>query len=570
MKQIIVLPIIILISVLAGIFPSKKYTSILFEHTAYYFIFATFFLWTACLGRLYFAKLKSILLNHCGGLLLSVILIAFIFCIAPPKFKVLADETNLVGISMAMHQSKKASLPLRGFNIDYRKPDYDSQIDKRPIFFPFLVSLVHALRGYSANNGFVVNFICGVLILFIFYLFIKNHFPRLYAYLGILMVASLPNFVVWITSSGFEALNLLFIVLTLFLFNKSISTRSMQHVEFLFLTLVLVSQCRYESVIFALAIFFLLPILLNKESMASFSFITFVTPILFIPILWLPRLWANRPVIDKMAMGTVQVPSLFEAFSASNLLSNSSTNLIVFLGFDPHLGFSGIIAIMSIAGSYLMTKRFIFDRRNSGMHFRNMWLFSAATFCLLYAVQASFYLGNMTLYTQNRFALAYLPVMVFPAVYFIHRFLNQAHISKKILVVIFFSFHMIYFWPYGSQQLLVDTGSVPYEYNKMLGYLRDRFNPDANILVIAERPYYYIIHYKGAVDFAYANQNMDKISEFYGKEFDDILVIQKCRYDTKSPLESNRLAKADRLVKLSDLNLTQTEYLRISKLINPS
>ena len=131
------------------------------------------------------------------------------------------------------------------------------------------------------------------------------HFPRLYALISILIVASLPNFVIWVTSSGFETLNLFFIVLTLFLFNKVIATKSIQHAELLFLTLVLVSQCRYESIIFAVAILFLLPIFLNKKSLAGFSIITYLTPTLFIPVLWLPRLYADRPIIDKMVMGKI-------------------------------------------------------------------------------------------------------------------------------------------------------------------------------------------------------------------------------------------------------------------------
>ena len=171
MKQIIVLLIIIFASILAGILPSKKYILILFEYTGYYFVFVAFFVWVAFLFKFYFSQLKFLLRNHYDGLLLSAVLIVLIFCIAPPKFKVLSDETNLVGISMAMYQSKKASLPLRGFNVDFQKPEYFSKIDKRPILYPLLVSFVHTLRGYSAYNGFVVNFICGFMVLFLFYLF---------------------------------------------------------------------------------------------------------------------------------------------------------------------------------------------------------------------------------------------------------------------------------------------------------------------------------------------------------------------------------------------------------------
>jgi len=470
---------------------------------------------------------------------------------------------------MSMYQSKKTSLPIQGFNQDYWSSDYQSSIDKRSLLYPLLVSFVHSLRGYSAYNGFVVNFIFGILALFIFYLFIVEHFPRLYAVISILIIASLPNFVMWVTSSGFETLNLFFIICTLHLFNKVIVSRNIQKTELFFLTLVLVSQCRYESIIFTLAFLFLLPWLLKKESIADFSIIMYLIPVLFIPIIWLTRLYANLPVVNKVLNGVASVPNLYDAFSFSNLISNSATNLIVFSGLDPHLGFSWIVSAMSLAGFYLMTKRLIVDRQSTSLQFRIMWLYGVATFCLLYFIQVSFYLGNMALYTQNRFAMAYLPFMVFPAVFFVHRFLNHANLSKKIFVFIFFVFHLLYFWPYGSQQLLVHTGSIPYEYNKTLSYLNDHFKQNSNILIISARPNLYIVHYKGAVDFTYANQNTEKIRDHYGKEFDHILVLQKCLYKTRTPLNTNRLNNSYQLAYLETLKLTQTEYLKISKLINP-
>ena len=569
MLKLTILGILICASILAGMLPSPKSIYFILEYSGYYFILFSFFLWLAHLIKLNFAQLKLILLKHYDGLLLSSILMLLIFCIAPPKFKILNDETNLVGVSMSMYQSKKASLPIQGVNLDYRQPEYKTTIGKRPLLYPLLVSFIHSLRGYSAYNGFVANFILGILALFVIYLFICDYFPRIYALLSILILASLPNFVLWVTSSGFETLNLFFIVCTIFLFKKVLTSRSIQQAELFFLTLVLLSQCRYESIIFTIAILFLLPMLLDKKSISEFSFLTFITPVLFIPIIWQPRLYAGQPVVNKVGSAVVQTPNLLQSFSFSNIFSNSASNLTVFLGLDPHLGFSWMVSAISIAGFYQMTKRLIVDYRSKSSQFRTMWYFTAATFCLLYLVQVSFYLGNMTIYTQNRFAMAYLPCMVVPAVFFIHEILNKAHISKKILVVIFFVFHLLYFWPYGSQQLLVNTGSIPYEYNTTLRYLKDTFKRNTNILIISERPNLYIVHYKGAVDFAYANQNGDKIRDHYGKEFDHILVLQKFLYKTRAPLKNQHLNHSYRLAELKNLNLTQTEYLKISKLIDP-
>lgn len=568
MRKLIIIFIIICASLLIGLLTPKPHISFIFEHLGYYFILVSFFLWVNQLFKLYRKKIKAFFRQHYIGLILSVILMVFIFCMAPPKFKVLSDESNLIGVSMAMYQSQKASLPLKGFNFEYKKPEYHSIIDKRPLLFPFLVSLVHSIRGYSAFNGFVVNFIAGVGVLFMFYVFVYTHFSRIYGLLSILMLASLPVFVTWVTSSGFETLNLFFIIFTIFLFNKVIVTRSMPHAELLFLTLVLVSQCRYESVIFTVAILFLIPMLFKKESISALSVITFMTPILFIPVIWSPRLYADLPDINRVGAILIQVPSLYDAFSFTNLLENTRQNLIALLGLDPYLGFSPVIALMAIGGFFLLTKKLIVRYRSTSGEFRTMWFFGVVTFCLLYLIQFSFYRGDLTIFTQNRFATVYLPYIAFPAVFLVYSLMKPASRNPRNWVVIFFIFHLLFFWSFGSQQRFVNVGSLPYEYSKTLNFMKTRFKNNSNLLIIAERPNIYLIHYRGAVDFSFANQNMDQFKNMYNKEFDHILVLQKIDYQSQAPLVANRIEAAYRLEKVSEIKLTQSTYMIISEILD--
>ena len=568
MRKIIFLVSIICTSLLIGIFTPKHYISAIYEDFGYYAILASFILWVVSLSKIYFNKIKEFFVEHYQGLSLSVFMLVLIFCIAPPKFKVLSDEANLIGVSMAMYQSKKASLPFKGFNHEYKKPEYNSVIDKRPLLYPLLVSLVHSVRGYSAFNGFVVNFMAGVGVLLIFYLLVSAHFSRIYGLLSILMFASLPGFVTWVTSSGFEAVNLFFIVFTIFLFNKVVTTRSIQHAELLFLTLVLVSQCRYESVIFTIAILFLLPVLLKKDSISELSIISFVTPILFIPVIWSPRLYADLPDINRVGTTLIQVPSLYDAFSLTNLLENNQQNLIALLGLVPYLGFSPLISFLAIGGFILLTKKLIFSYRDTGLEFKTMWLFGVATFSLLYIIQFSFYRGDLTIFTQNRFATVYFPYVLFSAVFFIHTIFKTANGIKINVVVLFFIFHLLFFWPFGSQQRFVNAGSLPYEYNKSLMFLKENFKNNSNILIVAERPNIYIIHYRGAVDFAFANENLDKIKNIHSKEFDHILVLQKIDYKNQKPLARNGIDAAYRLQKLSDIKLTQSTYMKVSEILD--
>jgi hypothetical protein len=212
-----------------------------------------------------------------------------------------------------MYQSKKASLPLRGFNVDFQKPEYlRLQSTRDQCLYPLLdFFCTHYCEDIRPITDLLLISFAGFWSLFIFYLFIYEHLPRIYALISLLIIASLPIFVIWVTSSGFETLNLFFILVTLYIFNKALSTRSIRHAELLLLTLVLVSQCRYESAIFTVAILFLLPIHFNKKSIASLSISTYLTPILFIPTFGLTRLYADRPIVDKMAMGAVHVPEVY-------------------------------------------------------------------------------------------------------------------------------------------------------------------------------------------------------------------------------------------------------------------
>jgi hypothetical protein len=190
------------------------------------------------------------------------------------------------------------------------------------------------------------------------------------------------------------------------------------------------------------------------------------------------------------------------------------------------------------------------------------------TFCLLYLIQFSFYRGDLTIFTQNRFATVYFPYILFSAIFFIHSILNRAKGDKEIIVVLLFVFHLLFFWPYGSQQRFVNIGSLPYEYGKTLNFLKENFKNNTHLLIIAERPNLYIVHYRGAVDFSYANQHAEKIKSVYAKEFDHILVLQKFDYKTQTPLERNRIDASYRLRKLSKINLTQSTYLKISEIMD--
>lgn len=573
-KQLLLLAFIILISLLAGLLPSPETVSVLFKHTAYYFIFITVFLWVLVFCTLYLLKLKRLVVHHYAGILISAVAIVLIFHMSPPKVKILADEANLAGTAMSLYQNKTASIPLKGFCQEYKPSDYTSKIDKKPILFPLLVSFIHTLLGYSASNGFIVNFFSGFLCLFVLYLFVSRYFSRFYGILSVMILASLPIFVVWVTSSGCEALNLLFILLAFYMFGKLVQNKKTPHAELFFLTLVLLAQCRFESIAFTVALLLILPVLYKQKILYNFSLILYLIPVLYIPFVWQPRLYMEFPDINKMVSAHgeqlfVQTPSLYHSFSFTNLFVNTTQNMFIFLGFDPHLGFSFVVSILAISGVYLMFRRLILlPLGELDSRFIYMALYGTVSFTLLYCILFSFYMGDLSIATQNRFALAFVPCMVIPLLYWLHRlqakYNSRFHIN--ILICLMVVFHLLYLWPYGARQIISNRLAASYEYNTVVRYINSKYKYNKNLLIISDKPNYYLIHYSGSVDFSYAKNNKKKISNELIKQFDQILVLQRCFYTKDAYRVKTKLDGIFNITEIKRFNITPAMFVILSEL----
>ena len=169
-------------------------------------------------------------------------------------FKIVMDEIMLLGASMSMHFDKTAVVPMRGHDIQGAFVLLDGMMDKRPLFFPFLVSLLHDLTGYRPANAFVLN---GALAFG--FLALVNHVGRLLAgrvagWLGVALFAGLPLLAHNATGGGFELLNLVMILATLLLGARWIERRDEVALTAFCFSAILLAQVRYESVIYLLPV----------------------------------------------------------------------------------------------------------------------------------------------------------------------------------------------------------------------------------------------------------------------------------------------------------------------------
>ncbi len=169
-------------------------------------------------------------------------------------FKILMDEVMLLGTSMSMHFDKTALVPMRGHDIQGAFQLMAGQLDKRPLFQPFLVSLLHDLTGYRPENVFVLNTILTFVLLALTYVTGCRISGRGAGAVAVLLLTSLPLLAQNATGGGFELLNLVMILSTLLLGMRFVKRRDGASLEAFGLSGILLAQTRYESVLFLLPV----------------------------------------------------------------------------------------------------------------------------------------------------------------------------------------------------------------------------------------------------------------------------------------------------------------------------
>src|SRR5262249_13002962 len=147
----------------------------------------------------------------------ALVVTALSFCIVPPAYRVLADETNLISTSLSLSLDRSLNNIIAMMHVtDDRLQIVQQSIATRPALFPFLVAHLHLLFGYHACFGFVVNFFVGVTTLVVIVFIGRELFGLTYGVLAAALLAAFPLYTLVVTSAGFDALNAC-LFLTLFL-----------------------------------------------------------------------------------------------------------------------------------------------------------------------------------------------------------------------------------------------------------------------------------------------------------------------------------------------------------------
>ena len=150
----------------------------------------------------------------------------------------------------------------------------------RPLFFPFLVSLLHDVTGYRPANAFVLNGALTFTFLSLVFVAGRMLAGRMAGWLGVVLLAGLPLLAHNSTGGGFELLNLTMILATLLLGVRWLDQRDGNSLTAFCFSGLLLAQVRYESVIFVLPVALLVAFVWLRERRVILTW-----PVIFAPLL---------------------------------------------------------------------------------------------------------------------------------------------------------------------------------------------------------------------------------------------------------------------------------------------
>ena len=499
-----------------------------------------------------------------GILLLAALVTGAMFLVSPAQFRVLADETNLVSVSYSMFMGQSFANVTESLYFYQQHHPLSSTLDIRPNFYPFLIYVVHVLKGYSPFNGFVVNYVAGAASLWLMYHLLRYWFRWQIALFGLFALAAFPVFVLWVTASGFEIVNLAMALLAFYLLCQYLETRSGRVLERLLLTLVLLAQTRYESAVIVIAIVTVLAVSMRPVFLDRLSWRLAAIPWLFLPVAWHRLIKTDKT--DYQVYGSDQI------FSIDNLLNNLLPALDYFSAKYAWYGTVEWIFYLGVAGFLVGVVRILMRRHQLSQTSEYLFLAAALSLLGLIVVVFSYYWGNLTLAFTLRLGIIFIPFMVVGACYLLHEvsamLISERNTSglNKVLVAAGVSLMFLY-WPVAARNEGVEKLTLNRLYQNTLAYLYEHY-PDHNNLIVTDRPGMYTVHQWGAVSSAYANNKYGKILEGLERRlYQDVIVIQEIAYDTGESIDATAVPEQLQLEPVFETQFDAKKLLRISRVV---
>ncbi len=436
-------------------------------------------------------------------------------------FKVMMDEINLLGTSMRLHYDNVAMNPLRGYDINGVFLPLDvGFIDKRPVLFPFLISLVHDLFGYRPENALYFNLSLIPITLAICYALGTILTNRLGGLLAMVLLACFPMFNLCCHGGGFEGLNFLLILFTFLATYLFLNRQEPVFLSLLCLSTVLLANTRYESALFVLPIALGIIIGYLRAGKVVFSFGLYLTPILLLPVPWLHRIFEQDPeaswqLVSKGAtspFGLEFVPR--NVFQATTLFFDTTHQQPV----------SFFLSCFGVIGCVLLLIVLLHELRTPGpMRSAILALVLSGLGVVMLLVILLLYFWDFDDTVTRRLALPILLLLIFPGVLVIGE-LFKKEFALRIAIALSLLVLLTEVAPRNAKDMFTQE-YIPGQITKWQREFMERHKDEYNLVI--DRPGLWVTHQVPAISIVEAGQQKGLLKfHLKYKTFDNLYAFE--------------------------------------------
>ena len=532
----------------------------LFIHTTYFFLMATVLCWAGT--YLHAARevdreaVVTWTKDHWPGLVIAAAVTLVAWVAIEPALRILSDEAILVGTSKNLFSSRTATFTIAGKNYYDSFWDVDVAVDRRPPLFPFLVSLIHVVRGYSFRNVFALNLILLPAFVVVSYRLAKSLGGETFGIVTALLVVAHPIALISVRSGGFDFCALFFTVLVIKSLLDYVRQRSPAALAILWMNLCLFAEVRYESALFIppLVALLLLFRMITWSTLRPYAFIYALTPAYLTPRIWQAVFRGSVPEQDPGAV----------AFSVGNFVNNVGEYFKPVLSpLNSYPAHAGLVIALGIVGCVLWLRS----------HHRDLLSFERreprGKFALLVIVWMGVQVFLVFTYVWGRAqspSAARLVMVIdtffsFLAAWALTRTLSRWRPFVAVLVA---SAVLAIHLPIAFQHRMLNRLTQTRESATVWRYFESLH--EKRILIVADRPELFTIMDYGAMNFEAARQDRVLFDAFARHLFYDVYVVQQLKLSTGIPLPGYELWPTRKLETMLEFQNDADVLIRISRL----
>ncbi len=421
-----------------------------------------------------------------------------------PGFHMVMDDLLIAGVAQNLHNHRTADFPSRSVQVGKIPINLISSVDKRPVFFPYLGSVFSDITGFRPRNTIYLNLCLGALLYGLIYVAGYRFAGIRGGVFSVILMASVPWLLLLMNSGGLEVLNLVMIMTCMLLTARYLRTPDNDHLGALCLGGILLSQTRYESVLFLLAIGLVLLWRWWLDRKISVPWVLFLCPPLLIPYLLQNRIFENA---ENWQMFSVDHRT--DPFGVQYLPDNLVKALHFFFSWEPEMGNSMLVAwvglisliILAVYGLKRVRK---FPQTSYMVQTFVLWLPAfLAVFLLLLLYGWEFDAPII-----RRLALPLFLPLTFAAVIFCLEVIRR-RVFHNILFAVAALYYLAIAFPYTSQGGYRYLHLGPREVAVSERFVQTLGNDRAYF--VTEMPFLFVLYGKEAVSVDFANTRPEAI-----------------------------------------------------------